>query len=175
MGAGAAVIGGSTLEQSAADQHDLLIGVPAPAKAPTMSGPWGGVSFLYSPGPPVFARAGRFRLVFDASGNVNSSTWTYHQSDINSGAPQDTTSSGTYSIDAKGVGTYTSSQGTERIFVSADGNTYIGIGASAPEMIFATRLPDGNATAPGPQGRYWWLQLNAASPGGGNLRGSAFA
>jgi hypothetical protein len=43
-------------------------------------------------------------------------------------------------------------------------------------MIFATRLAAGTPASTGPQGRYWWLQLNAAAPGGsGNLRGSAFA
>lgn len=176
LGAGAAVIGGSTVEQSTADQHDLLLAVPAATKAPVMSGPWGGVSFLYNPEPSVFARAGRFRLMFDAAGNVGSTTWTYHQSDQNNGAPQDITSTGTYSVDPTGMGTYTSAQGAKRIIVSADGNTYIGTDTSSPEIIFATRLATGSPTSTGPQGRYWWLQLNAASPGGsGNLRSSAFS
>jgi uncharacterized protein (TIGR03437 family) len=73
------------------------------------------------------------------------------------------------------MGTYTSAQGTKRIAVSADGNTYIGIDTSAPEMIFGTRLASGSPTSTGPQGRYWWLQMSAASPGSGNLRGSAYA
>src|SRR5579872_23745 len=176
LGAGAAVIGGSTLEQSTADQHDLFIGIPAATKTPAMNGAWGGVSFLYSPSPSLVARAGRFRLAFDDGGNVNSTTWTYHQSDQNAGALQDTSSNGTYSVDCTGSGRYTSSQGTKRIFVSADGNTYIGMDTNAPEMIFATRLATDNPTSTGPQGRYWWLQLNAAAPGGsGNVRGSAFA
>jgi uncharacterized protein (TIGR03437 family) len=176
LGAGAAVVGASTLEQSTADQHDLMLAVPAATRAVAMNGSWGGVSFLYTPGPPVVARAGRFRLMFDGSGNVNSTAWTDHESDMNGGAPQDITSRGTYSVDATGTGTYASAQGTKRIIVSADGNTYIGTDTSAPEMIFATRLASGNPTSTGPQGRYWWLQLNAASPGGsGNLRGSAFA
>jgi hypothetical protein len=70
MGAGAAVIGASTMEQSTADQHDLLLAIPAANEPPAMNGPWGGVSFFYAPGPPVRARAGRFRLVFDSGGNV---------------------------------------------------------------------------------------------------------
>src|SRR5438128_2580596 len=135
VGAGAAVIGASTVEQSTADQHDLLLAIPAGTKAPVMSGPWGGVSFLYTPGPPVLSRAGRFRLMFDGSGNVNSTSWTYHQSDLSNGAPQDLTSTGTFSVDASGTGMYTSAQGTKRIIVSADGNTYIGADTSAPEMI----------------------------------------
>jgi uncharacterized protein (TIGR03437 family) len=176
LGAGAAVIGGSTLEQSTADQHDLLLAVPPATKAPVMSGAWGGLTFLYTPGPPVVARAGRFRLIFDAAGNASSTTWTFHESDLNNGAPQDISSTGTYSVDMSGIGTYTSAQGTKRIIVSADGNTYIGTDSNASEMIFATRLATGNATSTGPQGRYWWLALNAASPGGsGNLRGSAYA
>lgn len=176
VGAGAAVIGGSTVEQSTADQHDLLLAIPASAKAPVMNGPWGGVSFLYTPGPPVLARAGRFRLVFDGNGNVSSTLWTYHESDVNNGAPQDLASTGTYSVDAGGMGTYTSAQGTRRLIVSADGNTYIGTDTNATELIFATRLASGNPSSTGPQGRYWWLGLNAASPGGsGNVRGSAFA
>jgi uncharacterized protein (TIGR03437 family) len=175
IGAGAAVIGGSTLEQSTADQHDLLLAVPAATKAPVMSGPWGGLTFLYSPGPPLLARAGRFRLVFDANGNANSTSWTYHQSDLDGGAPHDLTSSGTYSVDASGVGTYVSAQGKKRIAVSADGNTYIGVDdAGAPEMIFATRMSDG-PPAGGLQGRYWWLQIGAVTPGAANLRGSDYS
>ena len=176
LAAGAALIGGSTVEQSTAYQHDLLLAVPAATTTPTLNGPWGGVSFLYTPGPPVLARAGRFRLMFDGSGNVSSTTWTYHQSDVINGAPQDITSTGTYSVDASGLGMYTSAQGAKRIVVSADGNIYIGIDTSMPEMIFGTRLATANPSSTGPQGRYWWLQLNAASPGSsGNLRGSAFA
>jgi uncharacterized protein (TIGR03437 family) len=176
LGAEASVVGASTLEQSTADQHDLMLAVPAATKPAAMSGPWGGVSFLYTPGPPILARAGRFRLVFDTAGNVNSTAWTYHQSDQNGGAAQDLISSGTYSIDATGAGAYSSAQGSKRFVLSADGNTYIGTDTSSPEMIFATRLAAGNPASTGPQGRYWWLQLNAAAPGGsGNLRGSAFA
>ncbi len=175
LGAGAAVIGGSTVDQNTVDLHDLLLAVPAPTQAPAMAGPWGGVSLLYTPGPPLFARAGRFRLAFDAAGSVNSTIWTYHQSDVSNGSPQDTTSAGTYTVDANGVGTYTSTQGTKRIFVSADGNTYIGTDASLPEMIFATKLAAGNATSTGPQGRYWWLQFTAVRPGSGNQRGTDFS
>src|SRR5262249_51830520 len=143
---------------------------------PPIRGAWGGITFLYSPGPPLLARAGRFRLVFDASGSVNSTSWTYHQTDLDSRAPRDLTSSGTYSVDANGIGTYTSAQGPKRIAVSADGNTYIGIDNSgAPEMIFATRLADGTANSTGLQGRYWWLQIGAIAPGGANLRSSDYA
>jgi len=49
VAAGVALVGASTVEQSTADQHDLLLAIPAATKAPTMSGPWGGVSFLYTP------------------------------------------------------------------------------------------------------------------------------
>src|SRR6266567_5844008 len=55
LGAGTAVIGASTLEQSTADRHDLMLAVPAATKPVAMSGPWGGVSFLYTPGPPILA------------------------------------------------------------------------------------------------------------------------
>jgi hypothetical protein len=118
VAAGAALVGASTVEQSTADQHDLLLAIPAATKAPVMSGPWGGVTFLYTAGPPVLSRAGRFRLMFDGSGNVNSTSWTYHQSDLSNGAPQDLTSTGTFSVDANGTGMYTSAQGTKRIVVS---------------------------------------------------------
>ncbi len=176
LGAGAAIVGASTLEQSTADQHDLMLALPAATETVNMTGPWGGVSFLYTPGPPLLARAGRFRLVFDARGNVTSTTWTYHQSDQNGGAAQQLVSTGAYSVDATGAGTYTSAQGTKHFAISADGNTYIGTDSNSPEMIFATRLAPGNPSSSGPRGRYWWLQLNAAAPGGsGNLRGSAFA
>jgi uncharacterized protein (TIGR03437 family) len=107
---------------------------------------------------------------------VNSASWTYHQSDLDSGAPHDLTSSGTYSVDASGVGTYTSTQGGKRIAVSGDGNTYIGTdSAGAPEMIFATRLADGPPPTAGLQGRYWWLQIGAVAPGGANLRSSDYS
>jgi len=175
VGAGFAVVGGSTMEQSTVDQHDFLLAIPAAAKAANMSGPCGGVSVLYTPGPPALARAGRFRLVFDTSGNVASTAWTYHQSDQNNGALQDITSTGTYSVDASGMGTHSSAQGTKRIFVSADGNTYIGTDTNAPEMIFATRLASGSPSSTGLQGRYWWLQFTPVSPASGNLRGAAFA
>lgn len=176
LSAGATTIGGSTLEQSVAYRHDLLLAIPAATQPPVMKGAWGGVTFLYTPGPPLLARAGRFRFVFDTNGNVNSSTWTYHQSDVDSGAPHDITSSGTYSVDASGMGTYTSAQGSKRFAVSADGNTYIGIDSTgAPEMIFATRLPDGAANSTGLLGRYWWLQVGAITPGGANLRSSDYS
>ena len=174
--AGLTVIGGSTLEQSVAYRHDLFLAIAAGTQPAAIKGAWGGATFLYSPGPSLLARAGRFRLVFDADGNVNSTLWTYHQSDLDNGAPRDLTSSGTYSVDAGGIGTYSSAQGSKRIALSADGNTYIGIdSAGAPEMIFATRLPDGTANSTGLQGRYWWLQIGAAAPGGASLRSSDYA
>jgi hypothetical protein len=167
LSAGSITIGASTLEQSVADRHDLLLAVMAPTKPPVMTGSWGGLTFLYTPGPPVLARAGRFRFLFDASGKVNSTSWTYHENDIDDGDPHDVTSTGTYSVDPSGIGTYTSAQGKKRIAVSADGNTYIGVDdGNAPEMIFATRLADGTASPTGLQRRYWWLQLDAATPGG---------
>ena len=176
IAAGVALIGGSTLEQSTADRHDLLIALPAPSSPPAMAGNWGGVTYLYAPGTAPFARAGRFRFAFDASGNTNSTTWTYHESDQNSGAPQDITSAGTYSVDATGFGTWTNSQGNKKIAVSADGNSFVGTDANSQEMIFASRLASGSVNSPGLQGRYWWLQLNAASPsGGGGVRSSDFA
>ena len=176
LSAGSRMIGGSTLEQSVAYRHDLLLAISAGTQPPVLTGAWGGVTFLYSPGPPLLARAGRFRFVFDTNGNVNSSTWTYHQSDLDSGVPHDITSAGTYSVDATGIGTYTSAQGSKRIAVSADGNTYVGIdGGGAPEMIFATRLPDGAANSAGLVGRYWWLQIGAVTPGGANLRSSDYS
>ena len=85
LSAGSITIGASTLEQSVADRHDLLLAVTAPTKPPVMTGSWGGLTFLYSPGPPVLARAGRFRFLFDASGKVNSTSWTYHENDIDNG------------------------------------------------------------------------------------------
>lgn len=178
LAAGGRMLGGSTLDQSTAYRHDMLLALPSAAKAPAMAGSWGGVTYLYTPGPPtVFARAGRFRFAFDAGGNVSSTSWTFHESDVNSGAPQDITSTGTYSVDATGLGSYTSTQGTKKIAVSADGTMYIGIDSGGlPELIFGTRLADGNASAGGFQGRYWWYQLNAASPaGGGGVRSSDFA
>jgi uncharacterized protein (TIGR03437 family) len=176
LSAGLAMIGGSTLEQSVAYRHDLLLAISAGAQPPAMKGAWGGITFLYSPGPPLLARAGRFRLVFDTSGTVNSTSWTYHQSDLDNGAPHDVTSSGTYSVDANGIGAYTSAQGSKRIAVSADGNTYIGTdSAGGPEMIFATRLADGTPPASGLQDRYWWLQIGAVTPGAANLRGSDYS
>jgi len=176
LSAGSTMIGGSTLEQSVAYRHDLLLAIAAGSQPPAIKGAWGGATFLYSPGPPLLARAGRFRLVFDANGNVNSTSWTYHQSDLDSGGPHDLTSSGTYSVNVNGIGTYTSAQGSKRIALSADGNSYIGIDSTgAPEMIFATRLPEGTANSPGLQGRYWWLQIGATAPGGGTLRSSDYA
>jgi len=94
LSAGSTMIGGSTPEQSVAYRHDLLLAIAAGSQPPAIKGAWGGATFLYSPGPPLLARAGRFRLVFDANGNVNSSSWTYHQSDLDSGGPHDMTSSG---------------------------------------------------------------------------------
>jgi uncharacterized protein (TIGR03437 family) len=176
LSGGVTMIGGSTLEQSAAYKHDLLLAIPAAAQPPVMQGAWGGITFLYTPGPPLVARAGRFRFVFDANGNVNSTSWTYHQSDLDNGAMHDITSSGTFSIDATGIGAYTSVQGSKRFAVSADGNTYIGVdGGTAPEMIFATRLADGAANPAGLQGRYWWLQVGAVTPGGANNRSSDYS
>src|SRR5260370_21262655 len=170
------MIGGSTLNQSAADRHDLLLAIPVPTRPQAITGTWGGITFLYTPGPPLLARAGRFRFVFQANGNVNSTSWTYHQSDLDNGAPHDATSVGTYSVDASGIGTYTSAQGIKRIAVSADGNTYIGTDSGgAPEMVFATPLPDEITNSTGLLGRYWWLALGATAPGGANLRSSDFA
>ena len=169
VAAGARMFGGSTLNEGTADRHDMFLALPAASKAPSMTGNWGGVTFLYTPGPPTFfARAGRFRFSFDASGNVNSTSWTFHESDISGGAPQNITSTGTYSVDASGLGTYSSAQGSKRIAASADGTMYIGIDAGGlPELIFGTRLADGTANSPGLQGRYWWYQLNASPPAGG--------
>jgi uncharacterized protein (TIGR03437 family) len=175
LSAGSTMIGGSTLEQSIADRHDLLLAISAGSQPRSMKGNWGGITFLYTPGPPLLARAGRFRFVFDATGNASSTSWTYHQSDLDNGAPHDLTSTGTYTVDGSGIGTYTSAQGAKRIAVSADGNTYIGTDSGgAPEMIFATRLADTTANSAGLQGRYWWLSVAAVAPGGANLRGSDF-
>ncbi len=177
IAAGGKLAGGSTLDQSTADRHDLLLALPAATKTPAMAGNWGGVTYLYTPGPPtLFARAGRFRFQFGADGTLSSTTWTYHESDVNSGAPQDLTSTGTYTVDSSGIGMYTSAQGAKGIAVSADGSMYIGIdNGGLPELIFGTRLADGNPSAQGFQDRYWWYQTNAASPGGGSVRSSDFA
>src|SRR6266567_2596941 len=96
LSANLTLIGGSTLELSVAYRHDLLLAISAGTQPPAIKGAWGGATFLYSPGPPPLAQSGRFRLVFDANGNVNSTSWTYHQSDLDNGAPRDLTSSGTY-------------------------------------------------------------------------------
>jgi hypothetical protein len=176
LSVGVTMIGASTLEQSSTDRHDLLVAVPAGSQPPSMKGNWGGITFLYTPGPPLLARAGRFRFVFDATGNVTSTSWTYHQSDLDNGAPHDAKSTGAYTVDASGIGTYTSAQGAKRIAVSADGNAFIGTdGGGAPEMIFATRLSETAADSTGLVGRYWWLSLGAVAPGGANLRSSDFA
>src|SRR5258708_2347388 len=66
LSAGSTTIGASTLEQSTADRPDLLLAVLAPTKPPVMTGAWGGLTFMYTPGPPVLARTGRFRFLFDA-------------------------------------------------------------------------------------------------------------
>ena len=67
VAAGTALIGGSTLEQSAANQHDLLLAIPAATQAPVMCGPWGGLTYLYTPGP-------RFESRFRSSGTSTPST-----------------------------------------------------------------------------------------------------
>jgi uncharacterized protein (TIGR03437 family) len=175
LAAGASLIAASTLEQSTAERHDLLLAVPVPTAPPSLPGNWGGISYLYAPGTTTFARAGRFRFVFAADGSTSSTTWTYHQSDVDNGAPKELTSGGSVSVDSSGVGTWSNVQGTKRIAVSADSNFLIGTDDSSREMIFATRLASGNTSSPGLQGRYWWLQLNAGAPGGGaGLRGSDF-
>jgi uncharacterized protein (TIGR03437 family) len=175
LAAGVSLIGASTLEQSTAERHDLLLAVPAPSAAPSLVGNWGGISYLYSPGSTTFARAGRFRFVFGADGSTSSTTWAYHQSDVDNGAPKELTSGGSVSVDSTGTGTWNNVQGAKHIAVSADSNVLIGTDESAKEMIFATRLAAGNAASTGLQGRYWWLQLNAGAPGGGaGLRGSDF-
>jgi transposase len=119
----AVIYNGTTLEQSTADRHDMLLAVPVATNPPAMAGTWGGITFLYTPGPPVLARAGRFRLSFNANGNVNSTSWTYHESDLDNRAPHDVSSTRTWSVDGTGIDTYTSAQGNKRIAVSADGNT----------------------------------------------------
>jgi hypothetical protein len=97
LGANGGTIGGSTLEATTAYQHDLLIALQASSASRTvadLNGVWAGVHNMYASGPPPFARAGRFRFQFDGQGKVSSTDWTFHQSDQNNGAAQNTTAAG---------------------------------------------------------------------------------
>jgi hypothetical protein len=53
LSAGSTMIGGSTLEQSVAYRHDLLLAISAGVQPPAIKGAWGGATFLYS---PVYSR-----------------------------------------------------------------------------------------------------------------------
>jgi len=177
LGANAGTVSGSTLEQSTADQHDLLIAVQAPSgtrSVADLNGAWAGVHNAYLPGSSTIARAGRFRFQFDEQGKVSSTDWTFHQSDQNNGAAQTTSSSGAYAVAADGTGTFDTIFGRKRFALSADGNILIGTDDSAgQEFICAVRVT--SDTTAGLTGRYYWEQIVAVAPGGTDPRASAFA
>ena len=177
FGANGTTVSGSTLEQSSSDQHDLLIAVPASSQtrsAADLTGAWAGVHNTYIPGTTPVARAGRFRFQFDGQGKLASTDWTFHQSDQNNGAAQTTTSSGAYSVASDGTGTFDSVFGRKRFALSADGNILIGTDdAAGQEFICAVKVA--TDTSQGPNGRFYWVQIVAAAPGGTDPRASAFA
>lgn len=178
LSADLATLAGSTIDSNTTYYHDILLAVQAPTRAVTMAdfaANFNGLTFLYSPGPQVVARSGFYRFAFDDKGGVSSSRWTYHQSDQNGGAIQETSSSGAYGLSPDGTGFYTSVQGRKTIALSADRNIYIGTDdATGQEIIFGVREPR-SVPGDGLRGRYHWIQISAIAPGGGSLRGSDFA
>ena len=177
LGANGGTIGGSTLEANTAYQHDLLIALQASSASRTvadLNGVWAGVHNMYASGPPPLARAGRFRFQFDGHRKVSSTDWTFHQSDQNNGAPQNTTAVGAYSVSSDGTGTFDTPFGRKRFALSADGNILIGTDdAAGQEVICAVKVT--SDTTKGPMGRFYWLQIVAAAPGGNDPRASQFA
>src|SRR5258708_3536052 len=166
LGANGETLGGSTLESSAAFQHDLLIALKGSSVSRTaadLNGVWAGVHNVYIPGAPPRARAGRFRFQFGGHVKVSSTDWTFHQSDQHNGPAQTTTSSGSYSVASDGTATFDNPFGRKRFVLSADGNILIGTDdALGQEVICAVKATSNTSTRP--TGRFYRLLMVATPP-----------
>jgi len=160
---------------------DLFIAVQAPAASASnsiLSGNYtvGTLDFLNS--DISLARQGAFNLSADGNGNIGALTVTGSAANLGSGDITETVSGSTYSLSGAAGGAWSVPgipgdqtqiiSGQKVLYVSADGNYFLGGSASGSDMIFGFRAPSGTSTTSMLNGTYFLAGMDA------NLYGTPF-
>jgi uncharacterized protein (TIGR03437 family) len=148
------------------DYYDLFVAVQAPS-APfsnsSLSGAFtvGTLDFLNAPAVSTLgslvARQGYFTLNADGNGNIAAFTLTGSAANLNSGnTTQQSVAASTYALSGTTGGTLTFPgaagdptlivSGAKTLYVSADGNWFVGGSTTGSDMIFGFRAPSGTSS-----------------------------
>jgi uncharacterized protein (TIGR03437 family) len=126
-----ALIGSTT--ETTDGSFDLLVAIPAPTKAPTLSGSYWTATLEFPGGTADNARNAIFSLNATAGGKFADFSVNGHAASLASGAPQTQQVTGaTYVVNADGTGTFTFGtgaallSGARSVYVSNSGNWILG-------------------------------------------------
>jgi uncharacterized protein (TIGR03437 family) len=142
------------------DYFDLFIAVQAPLSSVTnssLSGAFTAGTLDFLNASASLARQGYFTLNADGNGNIAAFTVTGSLENVNSGSSRtQNVSASTYALSGMAGGTLTfpgSSDdqseivsGTKVLYVSADGNWFVGGSATGSDMLFGFRAPSGTSS-----------------------------
>src|ERR1035438_9020797 len=148
------------------DYYDLFVAVQAPSPPfsnSSLSGAFtvGTLDFLNAPAVSTLgslvARQGYFTLNADGNGNIAAFTLTGSAANLNSGnTTQQSVAASTYALSGTTGGTLTFPgaagdptlivSGAKTLYVSADGNWFVGGSTTGSDMIFGFRAPSGTSS-----------------------------
>src|SRR4051794_19258537 len=166
-----ALLGSST--ESADNSFDLLVAIPAPAKAPTFTGSYWTATLEFPGGTGENARNSFFSITPAAAGRLADFRVDGHAANIAGGQPSVQQVTGaTYLLNADGSGTATFGSsspaallsGSRIIYVSASGNVILGGSTAngAHDILFGVKSISG-ATSTGWNGDFWGAGLRFAA------------
>jgi len=161
------------------DYFDLFIAVRAPASASNgiLAGPFTVGTLDFPNASASLARQGYFTLKADGHGNIAAFTVTGSLENVQSGSTvTQNVAASTYSLSGANGGTVTfpgssSSQidivsGTKVLYVSNDGNWFVGGSATGSDMLFGFRAPSGTSSNSLLTGTYFTAGMEDYEGGG---------
>jgi uncharacterized protein (TIGR03437 family) len=165
------------------DYYDLFIAVQAPTASlsnSSLSGAFtvGTLDFLTASAD--FARDGYFTLNADGNGNIAAFTVNGTAANLNAGSPtQQSVGASTYALSGTSGGTVTfpgtagdPSQivsGARTLYVSADGNWFVGGSTSGSDIFFGFRAPSGTSSNTMLSGTYFMAGMEDYLESGGGF------
>ena len=145
--------------------YDLLVAIPAPSKAPTLSGSYWAATLEFPFGVTGTARNAFFSLSPSSTGGVWADfTVNGHAANLANGAPQTQAVTGAaFTLNSDGTGTATFGTGAllsggKTIYVSSDGNVILGASAGSHYILIAVKVA-GNASNSTWNGDFWGAGL----------------
>lgn len=160
-----ALIGSGT--ETTDSTFDLLVAIPAPTSAVTLSGPYTVVTLEFPGGSAANAISTIFSLTSSGIGQLAPISVYGHTPSLISGAPTTQQVSGaTYSIPSSGAGTVTFGtsssllSGTKNLYISTDGNVILGgsVASGAHDFVIGVKAA-ANPTASSWKGSFWTAGL----------------